>query len=359
MKIGILLISDNFAGTENAVYNLAKNFINQGQEVTLFLNHEIIKYYKLIKNLKIINLGRFFSLNLIKRILQIKKIRRNLFNNFNHQESLDSLLVFLEYSYLIINPFYDKTSFKIIPTLRGAEIQEYYSPKGIKGFIIRQLIENSFKKCNNILALTKKQVSFLPEEYKKKTIVIPNGVDSNVFKPLKGIRPQKNIILFTGRFIELKGINEIISVAKQLPQYEFWFAGQGPLANLINLPNTKNLGFKTTEELVRLYNQANICVMPSYWEGFSNVGLEANSCGKAIVATSEGFGEYLEDQKDSLLVPAKDEGLLKQAIEKLMTDKKLRNRLEKNAREKALKHSWEAVAKDYIKELNKSKRNKL
>ncbi len=127
------------------------------------------------------------------------------------------------------------------------------------------------------------------------------------------------------------------------------FAGKGELDRLIMGRNIKNLGFKTTEELVNLYNQAEICIFPSYREGFPLSGLEAMSCGRAVIATPLGFSEYIENGKDGIIIPAKDENALKNAIIDLMTNEKKRKMLEKNARKKALKYSWENVAKQYLK----------
>ena len=186
------------------------------------------------------------------------------------------------------------------------------------------------------------------EKYKKKTIIIPNGVDSQIFKPLSNVKQKKNVILFAGRFIDIKGVKELVNVSKQLPQYEFWFVGSGSLAETIKGNNVKNLGFKTTEELVNLYNQSTICVFPSHREGFGLVGLEAMACGRAVIATPLGFTEYIENGKDGIIIPAKDEGVLKNAIVDLMTNPAKRKKLEINARKKALKFSWDEVAKKYI-----------
>jgi glycosyltransferase involved in cell wall biosynthesis len=161
------------------------------------------------------------------------------------------------------------------------------------------------------------------------------------------VKQKENIILFAGRYIDWKGINEMINVAKQLPQYEFWFAGQGPLDNKIKGNNIKNLGFKTTKELVKLYNQATICIYPSWHEPFGNVAREAMACQKAVIATPKGFSETIENGKDGIIIPAKDEDALKNAILDLMTHEKKRKMLEKNARKKALKYSWDKVAEKY------------
>ena len=114
-------------------------------------------------------------------------------------------------------------------------------------------------------------------------------------------------------------------------------------------------------KVVKLYNQATICVAPSYWEGFSNVGLEVTACKRALIATQEAFSEYITDKKNGILIPAKDEVALKNAIVDLMTNEKKRKEIEKNAREKALKYSWEDVSKKWstlFKKISKNETNK-
>ena len=91
-----------------------------------------------------------------------------------------------------------------------------------------------------------------------------------------------------------------------------------------------------------------ICVLPSYYESFGITGLEAIACQRAVIATPLGFSEYIENGKDGIIIPAKDEGALKNAIVDLMTNEKKRKKLEKNARKKALKYSWDKVAKKYL-----------
>ena len=73
------------------------------------------------------------------------------------------------------------------------------------------------------------------------------------------------------------------------------------------------------------------------------------ACQKPVIATPLGFSEYMENEKDGIIIPAKDEKALKKVIIRLMKDKKLREKLSKNARKKALQHSWDKVAKQYLK----------
>ena len=341
MKVITILISDGFAGAEHVAYNLLNNL---KEDNILITNQEITKNFLGIEKLKVYNVGPFFTKNKLSWPIRVLSIRKRL-KRIVEKEKPDIMHLILEWSFLMSSNLI-RTKIPIIISLHGEETKKYIA-KSSK--VANYYLEEHFKNASKIISVGAQQIQNLPERYKKKTIVIPNGVDSKVFKPLKNIKQKNNVILFTGRFIDIKGIHEIINVAKQLPQYKFWFAGQGPLANLINLPNTKNLGFKTTEELVKLYNQATICIAPSYRESFGLVGLEAMSCQRAVIATSLGFSEYIENGKDGIIIPAKDEKALKEAIVKLLTNDKLRKTLEKNARKKALNYSWDKVAEQYLK----------
>jgi glycosyltransferase involved in cell wall biosynthesis len=255
---------------------------------------------------------------------------------------------------MIISPEFYKLIFKFkIPhtiIFHGSEIKSFIESKDILyKLLFKPVFSSIFLKSDLLVSVGNEQIQNLSERYKEKTIVISNGVDSRVFKPLKSIKQKKNIILFTGRFIDIKGIKEIIGVAKQLPQYEFWFAGQGELEKEIIGKNVKNFGFQSTRKLVKLYNQATICIFPSHREGFPLCGLEAMSCGRAVIATPLGFSEYIGNGKDGIIIPTKDENALKNAIIDLMINEKKRKILEKNARKKALKYSWNNVAEQYMK----------
>jgi glycosyltransferase involved in cell wall biosynthesis len=69
---------------------------------------------------------------------------------------------------------------------------------------------------------------------------------------------------------------------------------------------------------------------------------------EAVIATPLGFSEYIENGKDGIIIPAKDEKALKNAIVDLMTMKIRERCFEENARKKAIKYSWDKIAKKYL-----------
>jgi glycosyltransferase involved in cell wall biosynthesis len=77
----------------------------------------------------------------------------------------------------------------------------------------------------------------------------------------------------------------------------------------------------TTDELVALYNSAQVVVSPSLYEGFGLPAAEAMACGTAVIATTAGaFPEFIEDGRTGVLVPPGDACALADAIKALLAD---------------------------------------
>lgn len=98
--------------------------------------------------------------------------------------------------------------------------------------------------------------------FSKNTIALHNFIDQVEWKDTK----KKDYVLYFGRFSEEKGMKTLIQVCKELPDIQFIFAGTGPLEEEINqIPNIKNVGFQTGEELEKLIREARFSVYPSEW----------------------------------------------------------------------------------------------
>lgn len=346
MKIGILLISETWGGAEEVVYQLSKGLINKNFKTLLFVNNEMIEYYSRVEGLSIFDLGSLYQKNRYLLPYYLYKTRNKL-EYYLKLEKPDLIHAHLETSMIIYGSLYNKIKIPYYITLHGTETLTICNKnKSLYKQLISMLLKQSLNKSKLITSPSKWLVEGLQKEYKTKTIIIPNGVDTKEFRPLR-IKKENNVILFVGQFVKMKGIKELINVAKELSQYEFWFAGEGPLAKIINLPNTKNFGFIKRNELVNLYNKATICIFPSYYENMPIVGLEAMACGKAVITTPLGFSEYIKNGKDGLIIPAQNENELRGAIVKLITNKKMRDKLGKEAREKASKYSWKIIINKY------------
>jgi glycosyltransferase involved in cell wall biosynthesis len=163
--------------------------------------------------------------------------------------------------------------------------------------------------------------------------VIPSGVDipDEVGEP-----DDPPHVLYAGRLSEEKGLLELVEAARGV---SLVVAGDGPLRKQV--PGA--LGFVPHDELLRLYERAAVVACPSRREGFGVVCAEAMAHGRPVVATAVGgLRDLVVDGETGLLVPSRDPGALRAALERLLDDPELRRQLGAAARERARSElSWE------------------
>lgn len=136
--------------------------------------------------------------------------------------------------------------------------------------------------------------------------VVGHGVDTRVFYPGSVEKAAEPTVLFAGRLERQKGVELLLyamqRVARALPDVRLRLAGDGSLAS--ELPNlAKRLGIANNcafmgalgnEDLRTEYTAADLLVMPSLFEPFGLVGLEALSCGCDVLSIAPTGAEYLE-----------------------------------------------------------------
>ncbi|HOY91037.1 MAG TPA: glycosyltransferase family 4 protein, partial [Bacteroidales bacterium] len=193
--------------------------------------------------------------------------------------------------------------------------------------------------------------------------VIYRGLELNKFKDNQKIKNKyknKVIILYSGRLIDGKGVNDLINAVDKVSSNNWilLIAGDGSrkndLKNQVLKLKLKNkvifLGQIEREKLLGILNISDIVVNPSYTEGLPTSVLEAAKCGKAIVATNVGgTREIIENNISGILVRPKDISILSQKIETLIMDSNLRKQLGQSAKETVKnKFNWETSIKDYL-----------
>ncbi|WP_028234370.1 glycosyltransferase family 4 protein [Pseudobutyrivibrio sp. MD2005] len=164
-------------------------------------------------------------------------------------------------------------------------------------------------------------------------VLIPNGFDANVFKPLdkKSMREKLNlpqeafIIAFVGSFIPRKGIIELNHVLKSLDDVYSIFIGGGP-----NPPDCEHILFKGSldhDNIPEYLCAADVFVLPTKHEGCANVIVEALGCGLPIISSKRDFNKEILDDDCAILIDPDNEDQLKEAILKIKNDEKLREKM--------------------------------
>jgi len=232
------------------------------------------------------------------------------------------------------------------------------------------------------------QLQWLYQADPKKIVVIPPGVDLSHFYPIPveeakefiGIPPCERTLLFVGRIEPLKGIDTLIEAIVLLKdqgefeRYPFCLAviGGEPeinqdsmstemarlqelrakfgLTNLITF-----LGKRDQDTLPYYYSAAEAVVVPSQYESFGMVALEAMACGTPVVASQVGGLAFLvQDGVTGYTVPTSDPQALGDRLLSLIKDPDLRDRMGKQAAEFAKDYSWQTIAKRILNLYNQT-----
>ena len=191
--------------------------------------------------------------------------------------------------------------------------------------------------------------------------IVPNGIDTDLFKPLPDVdRKPLRVMATASADAPLKGLAYLIRAVKQLiPQYpgiELVVVGKlkpdGDTSKLIKaLGVSDHIKFRSNlepEEIVQLYAEASVAVIPSIYEGFGLPAGEAMACGVPVVTTNGGaLPEVVGDA--GLTVPVRDDAALAGAISRLLESGELRETLGRQGRMRILeKFSWQVAATQMV-----------
>ncbi len=172
---------------------------------------------------------------------------------------------------------------------------------------------------------------------KEKVPLIGNGFGTDHFKLIPGLTKESvlaefdlvggdlPLVSFVGKFTDFKGIDVLLKAAaiyeKQIPGIQTVLVGHGglwddmhALREQLELEGVHFLGHQNQDTLARIYNVADLSVVPSRIEPFGLVAIEALACGTPVVATNAGgLPDFIND-KVGALVPLEDAEALAQAI---------------------------------------------
>ncbi len=208
--------------------------------------------------------------------------------------------------------------------------------------------------------------------------VIPNGVDTGVFRPDPGAAARLRALTGTGDRTRLLGLvarlhpvkgHELFlraaaavlqggpdgtAGAPGVPDVRFLVVGAGEPAyrrELEALAGALGLGSRVVflgerEDVPAILAGLDAAVVPSRFEGFSLSVLEAMACGVPVVATAVGaIPEIVVDGRNGLLVPAGDAAALARALSTLLADRDLAGRLARAGRETAARYTVDAFVR--------------
>jgi len=197
---------------------------------------------------------------------------------------------------------------------------------------------------------------------------IPNGIPKEAFKKVPAIKKYKNkiIITYLGRIQEYKGLDQLIQVLHNFPKALFIVMGEDAgdknrlelLAKQLKVEQQIIFTGKVTEkEKLELLDASEIFILPSKWEAFGIVIAEAMARGNAIISTSTEGGKFLVKKENGFTYEFGNIKQLKEKLSILISNKKLRKKMQLVNKKKAKQFLWGSIAKQteglYKKLLNK------
>ncbi|MBN1267678.1 MAG: glycosyltransferase [Anaerolineales bacterium] len=242
------------------------------------------------------------------------------------------------------------------------------------------------RQANRIVAATENESAVFESLYgvtRKDIAVIPPGVDTARFYPIPHdeafefaeVPDENQLILFVGRIEPLKGIDTLLNAMLLLRQRGLTSPdcrlcliiiggdpdegeeGDSPeMQRLLQMACEYDmdgvirfLGKKDQDTLPYYYSAAEVVVVPSHYESFGMVALEAMACGTPVIASETGGLAYLvKNGETGFFVKAGDPAELADRLERILINNKLRETLAQNAVRYAHQFAWPAIAKQLV-----------
>jgi glycogen(starch) synthase len=245
----------------------------------------------------------------------------------------------------VIHHLMDRHAFRIYPVL------------GFFPFLSEKAI---LRVAKNVITSAKSIRDEIEKVYGDKRVTnIPNGVSEEFF----ALRPEgKSFILSLGRIdIYMKGLDLLLEAFSRMKNQSVLLkiAGAGKpgdmkkLADLIKKLNLEGrveyLGRVEEHKKLELLRTCLFLAMPSRFEGWGITGVEANAAGKAVLGTKiRGLTEAVIHNQTAILTEPENLDGITSAMDRLIEDQEMRQRLGIEGREWAKKFSWRSIAENQV-----------
>tara|TARA_B110000003_G_scaffold224325_1_gene224874 strand:+ start:179 stop:1264 length:1086 start_codon:yes stop_codon:yes gene_type:complete len=346
-KKKILIINNGLAGggIERASSSLANYFSDLGYQVQVLALYQDDIVFKLNNSIKFVeprfNRNSLGKLNYIFKLIGYIRNETKVFNP-------DTVLAFSEWT----NPY-------VVLALMDLKLPIYVTDRMnplAKLPIVSEVLKRiTYRFVSGIIAQTNFAKRVLYEKTKSNKIYVINN-PVNIIK--KTNDKEINLIVSIGRLSVEKGQKYLIKAFSLVKNKDWKLAliGDGPerkylekLVSDLNL-NDQVIFYGHLTNFSKYLTQSKIFVLPSLKEGFPNALIEAMAMGKAVVSSDffDGENEIIENEKNGLLVNSANVNELFIAIERLINDYNLRQKIGKEASKIADKLEFSKIAKQYL-----------
>ncbi|MEI6533489.1 MAG: glycosyltransferase [Candidatus Roizmanbacteria bacterium] len=289
-------------------------------------------------------------------------------------------LIGLDINKSLLHPIPIIMSFHTLALMKNLVAREEQEKENTDRIEAEKILMSQVHKIISPSKYEKEYITYLYEANPKKISVIAPGVDTSHFHPLdkdEAIQrvhksPDERLLLFVGRIEPLKSIDMIFYALKIVVQknpdlkLKLWIVGGNAnqqeeewskqlkalaqLRDTLQLTNFINfIGQLHQKELPLYYNASDIVLMPSHYESFGIVGLEAMACGIPVITTNvTGVSNIITNNRSSLITSVNNPLLLSKQIETLLSNKELYSQTSRELIKNAQKLDWAIIVKEFI-----------
>ena len=226
------------------------------------------------------------------------------------------------------------------------------------------------KRANGIITASDHERLLLERYYgarDSRMHTIACGVDLELFRPLDkelarqglGLDPSHPVVLWVGRLEKLKGVDILVGALAQLERRDFTLLIVGgddrshglrhelesQAAALGISANIRFEGAVAHDRLPLYYSASDVCVVPSYYESFGLVAVEAMACGTPVVASRVGgLVSTVQDGVSGYLIPWRCPEPFAEKLEVLLNNPELRDNFGRAARKSVERFRWRSIA---------------
>ena len=339
----------HMGGIENYTYNISKELIKRGNEVTIVTNNTTGS--PLREELDGIKVLRFPCYNLINGRFPVMKLNKDFWKIHRYLKNHDYDIVVINarfYLHSIYAALYAKKKhIRSICIEHGtSHLSVHNKVLDFVGGVYEHFHTGILKKiCKHYYGVSEACCEWSAHFGIQSEGVLYNAVDLNKIERLKEncnrdfrreflIKEDDQVIVFTGRLLKEKGIYELIEAVEQFnkthkPVY-LMIAGEGEEKEYVESHESEYiipLGRLQFQDVIALLEQSDIFCLPSVSEGLSTSALEAAAC-KCYVITTErgGTKELVIDEDHGIVMRDNSVNNIYKAIEKVTSDEELRKK---------------------------------
>lgn len=202
-----------------------------------------------------------------------------------------------------------------IPLIVHCHTNVGYKIKNSKlgNIFLKKLLDNA----KVVIVLNEKSLSYVKSKSLTPCIIVPNFIETNYVRNIKRkINYEVKNIVYIGHVKKEKGIDEIVKIAEEFREIQFFIVG--PITDdYINCKFNSNItvtGSVSYEKVRQFLAECDIFLFPTYSEGFSLALLEAMADGIPIIATDVGANVDMLEGEGGIIVEPQNTDMLKEAI---------------------------------------------